>query len=82
MLGVEYKGVRRAYIGSILTAAGGRIVDEIDGQKLRIEYDSPSSAFNWIIPEEVEVTDAYWFSWKAFHPDTEIWTSGSAEPSP
>ncbi len=81
VLGVEYKGVRRAYIGSILTAAGGRIVDEIDGQKLRIEYDSSSSAFNWIIPEEVEVTDAYWFSWKAFHPDTEIWTSGSAEPS-
>ena len=55
---------------------------EIDGQKLRIEYDSPSSAFNWIIPEEVEVTDAYWFSWKAFHPDTEIWRSGSAERGP
>ena len=21
----------------------------------------------------VEVTEAYWFAWKAFHPDTSIW---------
>ena len=27
----------------------------------------------WEIPKEVEVTEAYWFAWKAFHPDTEIW---------
>lgn len=73
MLGVEVAGRQRAYLGSILTAAGGRIVDEFEGRKIRIAYDTQINAFSWEAPEDAVVTDAYWFAWKAFHPKTEIW---------
>jgi hypothetical protein len=80
VLGVEVEGQRRAYLGSILTAEGGKIVDEIAGRKIRILYDSESGTFVWEAPEDVRVTDAYWFAWKAFHPDTGIWHD--AKPAP
>lgn len=73
VIGLEVDGATRAYLGSILTAEGGRIVDEFQGRKVRIAYDSDSSTFQWQVPEDVRVTDAYWFAWKAFHPETEIW---------
>jgi hypothetical protein len=80
VLGVAVDGAERAYLGSILTAAGGRIVDEFRGRKLRIAYDGESGTFSWEAPDELHVTDAYWFAWKAFHPETEIWRS-DASPS-
>ena len=73
VLGVSVGGKSRAYLGPLVLEAGGRIVDEFEGHKVRIAYDVGSSAFVWDIPDDVEVTDAYWFSWKTFHPDTEIW---------
>jgi len=73
VLGVEVEGHARAYLGSILTAAGGRIVDDFHGRKIRIAYDTDTSTFSWDAPDDAIVTDAYWFAWKAFHPDTEIW---------
>ncbi|MBW2272872.1 MAG: DUF3179 domain-containing protein [Deltaproteobacteria bacterium] len=80
VLGVEVDGVERAYLGSILTAAGGRIVDELRGRKLRVAYDSESGTFAWEMPEDLRATDAYWFAWKAFHPKTQIWRSGASSP--
>jgi len=86
VLGVEVDGATRAYLGSILTAEGGRIVDEFHGSKIRIAYDSDSGTFLWEVPDGVRVTDAYWFAWKSFHPDTEIWhdapqgAAGDASP--
>jgi hypothetical protein len=38
-----------------------------------VVYDTNLGAFSWEAPEEVEVTEGYWFAWKAFHPDTEVW---------
>lgn len=73
VLGVEVDGRHRAYLGSILTAEGGRIVDEIAGRKIRVAYDSESATFQWEAPDDVAVTDAYWFAWKSFHPDTDVW---------
>jgi len=73
VLGVVVDGAERAYLGSILTAAGGRIVDELAGRKLRIAYDTETATFVWEIPDDVGVQEAYWFAWKAFHPTTEIW---------
>ena len=72
-LGVERNGRTRVYLGSILTAEGGRIVDEFEGRRIRVAYDSKSGTFLWEAPDDVRVTDAYWFAWKSFHPDTEIW---------
>jgi len=86
-LGVERNGHTRVYLGSILTAEGGRIVDDFEGAKIRVEYDSASGTFLWEAPPEIRVTDAYWFAWKSFHPDTEIWqgrtpATGSEPPAP
>ena len=67
------EGVDRAYLGSVLTKAGGRIVDVVGGKKIRIEYDTESASFRWDAPEGLEVTEAYWFAWKAHHPETEVW---------
>jgi hypothetical protein len=72
-LGVERNGKTRVYLGSILTAEGGRIVDEFEGRRIRVAYDSKSGTFLWEAPDDVRVTDAYWFAWKSFNPDTEIW---------
>ena len=73
VLGVSIDGVHRAYLGSVLTEAGGRIVDVVGGQKIRIEYDTETSSFRWQAPDTLEVTEAYWFAWKAHRPETEVW---------
>jgi hypothetical protein len=73
VLGVETNGRTRAYLGSLLTRAGHRAQDEFEGRTIRIEYDPDAAVFVWEAPDDVAVTDAYWFAWKAFHPDTEVW---------
>ena len=73
VLGVAKDGKARAYLGSLVTAAGGSLDDEFQGRKLRIDYSSRDAVFRYQIPADVEVTEAYWFAWKAFHPDTEVW---------
>lgn len=77
VLGVEAGGRSRAYIGSVLTAAGARIVDDLGGARIRVEYDGATGTFRYQAPESVRVTSGYWFAWKNLHPDTEIW-----RPSP
>ena len=73
VLGVVREGKARAYLGSLVTAAGGKLDDELAGRKIKIAYDSQDSVFRYDVPADVEVTEAYWFAWKAFHPDTEVW---------
>ncbi len=73
VLGLRVGKLRRAYLGSALTAAGGSLEDRLGGHGVRISYDSEVSAFDYEVPKEVEVREAYWFAWKAFVPDTEVW---------
>jgi hypothetical protein len=82
VLGVEHDGRARAYLGSILTLAGGRIVDEFAGRRLRIAYDGPAGTFVFEAPDDVVVRSAYWFAWKSLHPDTEIWGEHLLDRSP
>jgi hypothetical protein len=82
VLGVEVGGEARAYLGSRLAAAGLRVEDEIDGKRIRIDYDPDEAVFVWEAQDDVAVTDAYWFAWKAFHPDTEVWQAPAPEPTP
>ncbi len=79
-LGVLVGGRARAYLGSLLTAAGGRVVDEFEGRRIQVEYDTNRGAFAWDAPAGVEVREAYWFAWKAFHPDTEVWRPPPSAP--
>lgn len=73
VLGVVAGGRSRAYLGSLLTRAGGKIRDVFHGREVRILYNSDEASFTWEIPDDVTVTECYWFAWKAFHPDTELW---------
>jgi hypothetical protein len=80
VLGVIVKGKARAYLGSIVTAAGGKVEDSFEGERIRFTYDTDTSLFRWDLGSAVDVTESYWFAWKAFHPDTDIWKGGSAAP--
>ncbi|UCE86503.1 MAG: DUF3179 domain-containing protein [Deltaproteobacteria bacterium] len=80
VLGVVVGGRARAYLGSLLTAAGGSARDAFQNEELRIRYDTNLGVFDWEAPDDVEVTESYWFAWKAFHPDTEIWHDPGTGP--
>ena len=80
VVGVEVGGVKRAYLGSVLTREGGRVDEKIDGRRVRIAYDSETGTFQYDVDDGVRVTEAYWFAWKAFHPETEVWRGGTAAP--
>lgn len=89
VLGVEVGGRSRAYLGSIVTAAGGVASDEFAGRPIQVDYDTDLGMFRWEAPDDVVVSESYWFAWKAFHPDTEVWKppqapdrSGKPEPAP
>jgi len=73
VVGAVVGGKARAYLASLVSREGGRIEDEFQGRKIQIEYASDLGVFRWSAPADVEITEAYWFAWKAFHPDTEIW---------
>ena len=77
VVGLAADGRARAYLGSRLTAVGGSVTDTFAGRRVRIDYDTNLAAFAWDVPEGIEVTEAYWFAWKAFHPDTEVWQAAS-----
>ena len=40
---------------------------------MQVRYSTETGTFDWEVDEGVEVAEAYWLAWKAFHPDTEIW---------
>ena len=82
VVGVEVGGKARAYLGSLVTEAGGRIEDELGGHRIEIEYSTDDAVFRWTVPDAVSVTEAYWFAWKAFHPDTEVWNDPGEIPPP
>jgi hypothetical protein len=77
VVGVVVNGKARAYLDSRVIDAGGMIEDSFDGRKIQIHYDPNAAVFAWEVPDDVEVTEAYWFAWKAFHPETSVWNEAS-----
>jgi len=73
VLGVVVDDRPRAYLGSLVTRAGGKVEDELGGKKIGLVYSTEDGIYGYDVAEGVDVTEAYWFAWKAFHPDTEIW---------
>jgi hypothetical protein len=51
---------------------GGSIDLEFEGRPVRVSYDRDNAVFSWEVPDDVQVTESYWFAWKAFHPDTRV----------
>jgi hypothetical protein len=79
-VGVSVAGKSRAYLASLLTRNGGRADDVFEGRKISVAFESDRGVFEWSAPADVQVTEAYWFAWKAFHPDTEIWNDPGQVP--
>ncbi len=78
VVGVAANGKARAYLASLVTANGGRAEDDLDGRKIVVRYDKERDVFEYEAPAGVNVTESYWFAWKAFHPETTIWKDPGA----
>ena len=75
-VGVRVRGgAARAYPADELIAAGGRVVEEFEGERIAIDYNSGERYFHVEAPAGVEVVEGYWFAWAAFHPDTSVFVA-------
>jgi hypothetical protein len=76
-------GSARAYPAVEVINAGGRVEDRLDGRRVVVTYDPESQVFDAEAPPELEVIEAYWFAWAAFHPETSVFSAaGDAESKP
>jgi hypothetical protein len=72
VVGLVADGVSAAILDSAVMKAGGSIDLEFEGRPVRVRYDRDNAVFSWEVPDDVQVTESYWFAWKAFHPDTRV----------
>ncbi len=79
VVGVRNGKETRAYpVSAISGAASGRVEDTLGGGKVILEARNTGTHVQIIsIPEGAQVVHTFWFAWKAFHPDTTIYTSES-----
>ena len=80
VLGVVVRGAARAYLGSLVARAGGRVEDRFGGVPIRVAFSPESGLFRYDVPAGVEVSEAYWFAWKAFYPETDVWRDPGRVP--
>jgi hypothetical protein len=66
-------GEARAYPAAELERRSEGLVENFEGHPVRISYDVSSKRFDVEAPSEVEVIEAYWFAWVAFHPATTVY---------
>ncbi len=75
VLGIEVKGVFKAYPFAELKKVKEPLSDQVNGQSVRIHFNPRA--------QSASVTDsdgrplpsvmAFWFAWSAFHPDTQVY---------
>ncbi|MBI4178435.1 DUF3179 domain-containing protein [bacterium] len=77
--GIVVGGRARAYPIRWIRAGPGRFQDRIGGTVLEIEYDKDADLIrvNDSAGRPIPVVRAFWFAWAAFHPRTEIFSSGN-----
>ena len=81
-LGVRLPGgAARAYPAIELVRAGGLVEDELEGRAVEVRYDPDAQVFDVDAPDELEVIEAYWFAWAAFHPDGTVFTVAATSAS-
>ena len=75
VLGVAIKGEAKAYSFKRLREEGKSIKDHVGGQEIIVEYDADNQSAVIIDDREkiVPSTQAYWFAWAAFYPDTKLY---------
>ncbi len=80
VIGVEYGKVKKAYPFKELAREKNPVKDLVNGKKIIIHFDKQSQTavvLNDKGKEEASVV-GFWFAWYAFHPDTEIYSSGGS----
>ncbi|MEL7422710.1 MAG: DUF3179 domain-containing protein [Bacteroidota bacterium] len=75
VIGVEVDGVFKAYSYNLLPANEHFVTtDVVNGQNIKIEFLPQAQAAYVTDADGNQIPSAsmYWFSWSAFHPDTEV----------
>ncbi|MFC1748654.1 DUF3179 domain-containing protein [Pseudomonadota bacterium] len=72
VLGIEIKGIFKAYPFAELSKTNGLINDHINGTPVTIHYDkeSHSARIQGAKGENLAGITAFWFAWIAFHPES------------
>ena len=73
VIGIRLADRAIAYpLAAIADAEGGRVTDRIDGALIVLEADDEANVHLAQAPDEAEIVHTFWFTWAAFHPQTEI----------
>jgi hypothetical protein len=77
VLGVEVKGVFKAYPFAELKKVKDPLNDQVNGQKIRIHFNprAQSASVTDAAGRPLPAVMAFWFAWYAFHPDTQVFTA-------
>jgi len=74
VVGVRFGEVAKAYpLDAVAAAPGGRLVDEISGQRVVLVAKDEQRVRVEQIPQNAQVVHTFWFTWAAFFPRTEIY---------
>lgn len=77
VFGVEVNGDFKAYTKEAVerdTAEDSVITDRVGGERIRLSYNSGEVFVeNLGTRGEIPVTRLFWFAWKVFHPETELY---------
>lgn len=78
VLGVEVRGIAKAYPFSELKKLKTVLDDEVNGQKVRIHFSqrARTASATDVDGKPLPSMMAFWFAWYAFHPDTQVFTTG------
>jgi hypothetical protein len=79
VIGLELEGHVKAYPFAELATSSGRFVDRIGNRQVTVEFDAEQRTGRILDDQGIEVPSviAFWFAWSAFHPDGEVYRSGS-----
>ncbi|PVY77375.1 uncharacterized protein DUF3179 [Tamilnaduibacter salinus] len=82
VVGLTHNGESRVWPFPELAEGPKEIRDKVGGMTVRIVFDAETPSAQVIGPdgEPLPATQAYWFAWYAFHPETTIHTHDSGNP--
>jgi hypothetical protein len=79
VIGLELNGQVKAYPFVELSQGSARLADRVGDQPVIVEFDAEQQTGRVLDQHGVELPTviAFWFAWSAFHPQGEVYRSGS-----
>ncbi len=84
IIGLERNGIFKAYPFSELSKSEGNIIkDRVAGEAIEIYFNNQhrSGYIQLASGEKLPSLISFWFAWYAFHPNTDVYTSGTKQSS-